>query len=382
MRLDRIEVFHTRLKCIKPFRIATGVSDECHTLLVKIHSGCHNGYGEAVPKPTLTGETLEGCESALRNHLFPALKGMDCWAVEDLHATMDTVVSGYPAARAAIDMAIHDILGKAAGVPLWRFLGGSRRRVLTNYSIGLCPPHEAAAEGRRIVERGFKAVKLKVGESPDEDYERVRAVRSAIGPDIKLRIDANEGWSYTQAVRALRKMEHCDLELVEQPLPRWDLDGMARLRTKVHVPIIADESVRTPRDAVRIVELGAADGFNIKLMKCGGLHPAREIVAIARASGLDLMIGGMVGESKLSVTAAASLAAACGFEYADLDADMLLQDDLAPQAGLSLEGTDRVLEDMPGLGHGDLDRTLLRHTATGAPLAEPAPPAEEPVAVG
>lgn len=364
MRLERLEIFHTRLRCKKPFRIATGVTDECHGLLVRLHTeSCHTGVGEAVPKPTLTGETLEGCEAALRQHLWPALRGMDAWALEDLHAAMDSVVSNYPAARAALDVAVHDLLCRAAGVPLYRFLGGTRRRVLTNYSIGLCPPEEAAAEGRRIVEAGYKAVKLKVGEDPDEDLERVRRVRGALGPEIRLRIDANEGWSYRQALRALTRMEPYDLELVEQPLPRWDLRGMRRLRSRVRIPIAADESIRTPRDAARILEEGAADILNLKLMKCGGLHPARQIVAIARAGGMELMVGGMVGESKVAVTAAASLAAAYGFEFADLDADLLLGDDLVPESGLKLEDSDRVLADEAGLGLGRVDE---RYLAAGA----------------
>lgn len=369
MRLAEIEIFQTRLRCHKPFRIATGTSDRCRGLVVRLRTESGNsGLGEAVPKPVLTGETLEGCEAALRQHLWPAVGGMDAWALEDLHEAMDTVVSGYPSARAALDMAVHDMLAKCAGVPLYRFLGGTRRRVLTNYSIGLCPPEEAAAEARRIVEAGYRAVKLKVGEDPDEDAERVRAVRASIGPDLRLRIDANEGWSYSQAVRALRKMEPCDLELVEQPLPRWDLEGMARLRAQVAVPVVADESVRTARDAWRIARLGAADGLNIKLMKCGGLHPARQIVGVARAAGLSLMIGGMVGESKISVTAAASLAAACGFEYADLDADLLLADDLSPEAGLALEDSERVLADRPGFGLGPLDPDLVAVAeAVGSP---------------
>lgn len=360
MRLAEIELFHTRLRCHKPFRIATGTTDRCQGLLVRLRTESGQvGVGEAVPKPVLTGETLEGCEAALREHLWPAVRNLDAWALEDLHAAMDSVVAGYPAARAALDVAVHDLLARAAGIPLYRFLGGTRRRVLTNYSIGLCSPAEAAAEGRRIVEAGYRAVKLKVGEDPDDDAERVRAVRAAVGPDLALRIDANEGWSYSQALRALRKMEPCDVELVEQPLPRWDLEGMARLRTRISVPLVADESVRTARDARRIVELGAADGLNLKLMKCGGLYPARQIVAVARAGGLDLMVGGMVGESKVSVTAAASLAAACGFDHADLDADLLLRDDLAPGAGLVQEGSERVLADEPGLGLGTLEGGFL-----------------------
>lgn len=350
MRLFQIEVFRTSLRCHKPFQTASVRSEVCQTLQIRLRtrSGL-TGLGEAVPKPRLTGESLEGCEAALRDRLWPAIEGMEAWGVADLHAAMNRVTVGHRAALAALDMAVHDLLARAAGVPLHLFLGGTRRRVPTDFSIGLGTPAEAAAEARRQVEAGFRAIKLKVGGDPDEDAERVRAVRSAIGPDLGLRVDANEGWTFAQALRALKRMEPCDLELIEQPLPRWDLEGMARLRSRVQVPLAADESLQTPCDARRIVESGAADILNLKLMKCGGIHPARQIAALARAGGLGLMVGGMVGESRIAVTAATALAAAWGFEYADLDADLLLRDDPCPGAGLALEGTERVLADRPGL---------------------------------
>jgi L-alanine-DL-glutamate epimerase-like enolase superfamily enzyme len=181
---------------------------------------------------------------------------------------------------------------------------------------------------------------------------RVRAVRGAIGPDIKLRIDANEGWSMAGATWALKRMEPYHIELVEQPLARWDLRGAALLRQRTTIPIAADEGVRDARDAARSIEAGAVDIINIKLMKSGGLHPAREIVALARTHGIQLMVGGMVGESSLAVAAAASLASAFNFEYADLDADLLLADSLSETDCLPLEQSQRHPQARPGFGLG------------------------------
>jgi len=354
VRLFQIEVFRTSLQCHKPFQTASVRSESCQTLQVRLrtHNGL-TGVGEAVPKPRLTGETLEGCEAALRDLLWPAIEGMDARGVEDLHNAMNRETVGHSSARAALDVAVHDLLARAAGIPLHLFLGGTRRRVMTDFSIGLGSPAEAAAEARRQVEAGFRAIKLKVGLDPDEDAERVRAVRAAIGPDLGLRVDANEGWTFSEALRALKRMEPCDLEMVEQPLVRWDLEGMARLRGRVNVPLVADEALQTPRDALRIVESGAADILNLKLMKCGGIHPARQIVALARAGGLGLMVGGMVDESGISVAAGASLAAAATFDFADLDADLLLRDDLCSGNGPGLEDSRRILADRPGLGVED-----------------------------
>jgi o-succinylbenzoate synthase len=354
------ELLTTRLHCKKPFRIATGVSDVCQGILLRLTTASGlTGLGEAVPIPHLTGETLEGAREALREELMPRLLGLDCWGLQEAHARMDAAVTGHPSARAAVDLALHDLAARACGQPLVRFLGGRSLRVETNYSIGLASPPEAAAEARSIVESGYHIVKLKVGDDPDTDVARVKAVRSAMGPDLKLRIDANEGWTPVQALRALSRMEPFRVELVEQPVARWNWRAMAELRARVGIPIAADEGVHTSRDAARAIEAGAIDIINIKLMKSGGLAPARDIVALARAHGIGLMVGGMVGESALAVTAAASLAAAFGFEYADLDADLLLRDQLCRQPGIGLEGSDRVLSELPGLGGLELDAAFL-----------------------
>ena len=174
-----------------------------------------------------------------------------------------------------------------------------------------------------------------------------------------LRIDANEGWDLSQATGALKQMSRYRLELVEQPLPRWDLKGMAELRRRTNVPVAADESVHSARDALKAVEAEAVDIINIKLMKSGGLHPAREITAIARAAGVRLMVGGMVGESSVAVAAAASMASAWKFEHADLDADLLLADRLVTSGGLELRGDARVLDPSPGYGVLELDQRFL-----------------------
>ncbi|CAN0310540.1 unnamed protein product, partial [Phaeothamnion confervicola] len=238
-------LYRTRLRCKKPFHIASGVSDVCEGLLLElISSEGVSGWGEAVPLPYLTYETLEGCISAIRQFLFPAIQGIAPWSFQEAHARMNRVVCGHPSARAALDLALHDLAGRLFKIPVAELLGGECRPILTNYSIGLCTPEKAAEEARSIVEDGYHAVKLKVGDDPEEDVRRVKAVRQAIGPDIKLRIDANEGWSLIGATYALTRMEPWNIELVEQPLDRRDLRGSATLRQRCNIPITADEGVR------------------------------------------------------------------------------------------------------------------------------------------
>lgn len=364
MAITRMELIPFRVRCRKPFRIASDTTDVSEGLLVRLSTERGEvGLGEACPKAHPTGESLSGTVEALERQLFPALQGRDPWALEELHAAMEEATSGHPSARAAMDLALHDLLARRAGVPLHRFLGGTRNRVPTDYSIGLCPPREAAEEALDIVRQGYRAVKLKVGTDPAEDLERIRAVRGAIGPDVILRLDANEGWDFVEARRVLREAEAFDVELCEQPLARWDLEGMARLRRGTRIPLAADESVASVTDAARVLRLGAVDIINLKLMKCGGILPARRICALARAYGVRMMVGGMVGESRVAVTAAAAVAAAWGFEHADLDADLLLSGEPVREGGVEREGPDRVLPERPGLGVEALDESYF----TGKP---------------
>lgn len=339
----------TQVTCKRPFAIASGVQDQCSGLLLELR--CQDGltgYGEGVPLPYLTGETLEGCRAALQHVFLPALVGQDPLAMESLRGRLDRLMVGSPAARCAIDLALHDLCSRRCAIPLWAYLGGDNRPVATNYSIGLCTPREAAEQARALIEQDFACIKLKIGQDPDLDLERCRAVRGAIGPDLALRVDANEGWNFVQARRFLERAGALDLQLIEQPLPRWDFEGMARLRALSSTPICADESLRGPVEARRLAVLQACDVFNIKLMKCGGILEARDIIAIARAHGIQLMIGGMVGESSVAVAAATAVASTWRFEYADLDADLLLRANYS-QGGARHEPVGyRLLDDEPG----------------------------------
>lgn len=320
-------LYKTTLHCKRPFRIATGEQDTCHGLLLELRNqDGRSGWGEGVPLPVLTGETLQGAISALCGVWLPGLVGRDPSELQALRSDLHKLLSGNTAARCAVDLALHELVAQQWQIPVWRLLGGDNRTVETNYSIGLCSPSEAAEQARSLVENEYQIVKLKIGEDPELDLERVASVRAAIGPDIRLRVDANEGWNYLQALRFLRRAGAYALEFIEQPLVRSDWEGLRRLRGESPVPICADESLRGVHEARQLAQMQAVDIFNLKLMKCGGLLEAREIVTIARAHGIQMMIGGMVGESALAVGAATALASTWRFEYADLDADLLLRD--------------------------------------------------------
>jgi len=317
------------------------------------------GFGEAVPLPLLTDENLVGCEWTLAEQLLPLLQGRDIWCLADLHGEMSKLTRA-KSARCAIDVALHSLQSQVLGVPLSKLLGSGRSRFETNYSIGICDLDETEELALRYQAAGYTKIKLKVGLEPDYDVSRIVKLNEVLNPQVQLRLDANCGWSRHQAVWVLRQCERhdCRIEFVEQPVAREDFEGMRWVRERTIFPVAADESVQNEVDALRLLEGRCVDILNLKLMKTAGLIPALRIVALARAFRCQLMVGGMVGESEISVGAAAALAASQGFRYADLDADILLRDG-------PFEGTE------PAQGSLELDVPFRTWDANGAPRFAP-----------
>lgn len=334
MQIVAYRLYETVVNCRRPFKIATGVQEACKTLIVELTM--ENGvraYGEAVPIPLLTDESLAGCRQLLVDELLPLLRNRSIWAIRDIHKDM-LCRTRAKSARCAIDLALHYAQAKCAGVHLAKLLGTSSTSFPTNYSIGIEELETSVFLASQIVDRGYDRIKLKVGVGVEADVATVKRVSEVLPDGVKLRLDANCGWDRVQAVEALTAMQDsaCPIELVEQPVAREDFAGLKYVRERVSYLIAADESVQNIHDAKRLLQDECVDILNLKLMKAGGILPALEIAALARAYGCRLMIGGMVGESIIGVQAAASIAAALGFEYADLDADILLKD--TPFAGL------------------------------------------------
>ncbi|MFA5508454.1 MAG: dipeptide epimerase [Vulcanimicrobiota bacterium] len=356
MKITAYRLYRMTLNCLRPFQIATGLRTACETLLVELEEegGC-KGYGEAVPIPLLTDESLVGCEWTLQEQLLPLLQGRDPFCLKDIHREM-LALTRAKSARCAVDIALYNLQARHLGIPLSRLLGTSKARFETNYSIGICDLEETQELALEFQRAGYTKIKLKVGIDPDYDLERILKLNETLRPDVLLRLDANCGWTRHQALAVLRGCEkaQCRIEFVEQPVAREDFQGLRVIRERSPYPIAADESVQNAEDALRLLEGRCVDILNLKLMKTGGLLPALRVVHLARAYRCQLMIGGMVGESEISVTAAAALAAANNFEFADLDADILLRD--GPFKG-------------PGPGEGNLKlevpyRTWDRESAT------------------
>jgi len=236
--------------------------------------------------------------SVINNVFGPSvLLGEDPFKIEKIVARMDLVARDNNQAKAVVDYALHDIVGKALGVPVYQLLGGlTSEKIPLGFVLPAGPLEEIIRIGTGAVEAGFKVLKLKTGAgSADEDVENLRMLRQEVGYDIQIFIDANGGWNYYQALMTLKKLEPYDLAMVEQPVPWWDVDGMARLRQKTGIPVFADEAAIELKHLMEIVQKNAADGFFIKIPKAGGLLRSQKWVSVAKAAGLPVVCGCMMG---------------------------------------------------------------------------------------
>ena len=310
MIIEAIAIYKLNVPYIKPLKVAIGEITSACNVVIKISTSCGVvGWGEASPCPYITGDT-QATNYVVAETLAQLLVGKNPLAIESRMADINGYIIGQSSLKSAFDMALYDIAAKAAGMPLYQFLGGEQRELRTDLTIGIQSSIEATvAQAKAILNQGFDAIKMKVGREGLADVAHVRAVRELAGPDIAIKIDSNQGWDLGQAIANIAAMESLNLEYTEQPLAAWDLNNSARLRNAITIPVCADESVFDDKDALKIVKQQAADYLNIKLGKSGGIHTGLKINAIAESAGMKCMIG-CFGESRLALTAAAHLAAA------------------------------------------------------------------------
>ncbi len=350
MKITRIEIKPVRMPLNHSYTIAYETVHEATNVFVRLETDRGlSGYGCAAPDAAITGETSESVCRAMQDTAAPLLRGADPLRHVRLLETLRRPLRAQPAALAGLDMAIHDLLGKTAGLPLWRLLGGFRDCIATSVTIGILPVEATVASAREWVKRGFHCIKIKGGLNADEDVERVLKVRETVGPDIELRFDANQGFSVEESLRFVKNASKAHLELIEQPTPKGQADLLGRVTREVPLPVMADESLMDLRDAFRLARRDLVDMVNIKLMKVGGIDEALQINSVARAAGLEVMIGCM-DEAALSIAAGLHFALARpNVVYADLDGHIELQQD--PSSG-AVEIRDGVLypTNEPGLG--------------------------------
>ena len=349
MKITDIKYDRLKVKLKKPFVVAIGVIEYAETVIVKITTDEGIvGYGEAAPFSPVTGETLDSIPIFL-DFFKPALLGQNPFEIEKIHKIMNTMTVGNTSAKAGIDIALYDIMGKKLEMPLYKFLGGYRSSFMVDVTVGIGEPEIMAQDALSYVQQGFRILKIKAGLNPKDDLEAIKLIRVAVGPDIRLRVDANQGWAVNDAIRVMEEFEKYGVEAVEQPVRYWNIDGLAYIRNRAKISVMADESLHSPEDALRLAKAEAVDVFNIKLMKSGGLYPALRINAIGEACGTNCMLGCML-ETRIGNAASASLVAAQrNITEADLDSFRHF-DGNTISGGFTVENSIMTMLEKPGLG--------------------------------
>lgn len=300
MKIKEIEIRAIDLPLHEPFIISYASYDTMPSIIVKLTTDTgHVGYGESVADEHVTGESWESTFAVLKHTLAPKLIGMDPAQMEKIHERMDAEIYGVPSAKAALDIACYDAVGKALGIPVYDLLGGRYHDEFPiTHVLSIGTPEHMADEAEQRVKEGYRSLKMKVGTNVLEDVKRIQAVRERVGESIAIRIDVNQGWVNSSAtLQALQKLKDCSLDWLEQPVKADDIDAMVEIKSKTSVPVMIDEGLRGIREMREIIAKRAADKVNIKLMKCGGIYPAMKLAHMAEMAGIECQVGSMVESS-------------------------------------------------------------------------------------
>ena len=352
MTIQSIELYKLFIPLKEPFVISLGPIHDVQNLVVVIRtSEGLEGYGECSPYMTINGESIDTC-FVVGQYFARVLKGRDPLDIAGCLEAMDKVIYANTSVKSAFDMAMHDIAAQHAGLPLYRFLGGQKDKVLhTDMTVSIGDPKKMQADAVRFQQEGFPAIKVKLGEAKEIDLARIRAIREGIGPDHPLRIDANQGWQTAEnAIEVLNALAPYNIEHCEEPIARWRYMDLPKVTAASPIPIMADESCGDDHDAERLIAIRACPMFNIKLGKSSGLYRAMRIADLGAQAGMEMQVGGFM-ESRLGMTAAAHLALSNShIHHCDFDTPLMYTED--PVAGGIRYEAGGVIEvpEVPGLG--------------------------------
>ncbi len=352
MKITKIEIYKLNVPLKEPFIISLGVIKTANSIVLKIHTD-HNiyGTGEGNPYMFIVGETQEA-DFEYAKMLAKLLIGKNPLEIENRLAEIDRILKFNPTIKSAFDMALYDILGKSTGLPLYKLWGGTNnRKITTDMTVSIDKPEKMANDALKFKKAGFPAIKVKLGDNFKNDIKRIDAIRKAIGYEIPLRIDANQGWDTHTAIKTLKALDKYDIEHCEEPIPRWNVTDLPYVRAHSPIAIMADESLFDHHDAFRLAKTQACDYFNIKLSKSGGLNNALKIVSIAEAAGIKSQVGCM-SETRFGLTALMHLVIArSNIVHFDLDSALMLAEDPVT-GGIEYKEKGQVIlpDDEPGIG--------------------------------
>jgi L-alanine-DL-glutamate epimerase-like enolase superfamily enzyme len=361
MRITSVTLYPYDIPLKAPIAISLGTIEHARNILVEIRTDTGlTGWGEGSPFWMIVGETQASGLAAAQD-MARLLLNRDPLDIEGFLTALVRYLPGHPTTRSAFDMALYDLAAKAANMPLYQFLGGAKRTLITDETIYLNTPEHMVNDAIRIQAQGAEAIKVKLGTNRHDDIRRVAAIRQAIGDETPIRTDANQGWDVVTAQAVLRAIGDWNVQYCEQPISRTNITGLRQIRQQSPVPIMADESLFDATDAVRLVREEAVDYVNIKLSKSGGIFEALKINAIAEAAGIHCMIGCM-SESRLALTANAHFASARqNIRFVDLDGCFEHAADPVV-GGITYNGYQIALPDTPGIG-AEIDPAFLKTLA-------------------
>jgi L-alanine-DL-glutamate epimerase-like enolase superfamily enzyme len=357
--ISRVEIYKLRIPLIEPF--ITSLAYETHVenviVVIRTEKGL-TGFGECSPYMPVNGESIDTC-FIVGQYFAKLLKGKNALKLTDALVAMDRLIYANTSIKSAFDIALHDIIGQHREVPIYKLYGGKNNKVLvTDYTVSLDNAEKMAADALKIKSQGYPSIKVKLGEAKKKDVERIKLIREAVGEDIPVRIDANQGWSVREAIETLKELDKYNIEHCEEPIAKWNFMRLRKIKKQSPIPIMADESCGDAHDADRLLKLKACDMFNIKVGKAGGVYNAYEIVKLGDKAKMHMQVGAFL-ESRLGMTASAHLALCSdNIVHCDFDTPLMFSEDIV-SGGLTYhaKGVMKV-PDLPGLG-AIIDQTQL-----------------------
>lgn len=367
MKINKMDIIHIKVPMKKPYKLskAIGTVSATEPIIIKIYTDEGIvGIGETDPLPPFTEETSETVKLVINKYLGPAIIGMSPLNIAEIHKAMDGIIKGNYLAKAAIDMACYDILGKFSGMPVSDLLGGCiRDEIGIMWSIGSDEPEQNAEESLKIRNEGYSSLMIKVGSfDMMKDVERVIAIREAVGEQFPLIVDANQGWDVNTAIKFAALVEDCNIELLEQPVPYWNIEGMLKIKESINIPISADESLFTIHDAKKLIQSKAVDVFSIKVAKNGGIYKSKEIIDLAAVFGIPCMMNSMLEEgicqaASLQLGASAKNLWKAGHAYFS---PLRLAEDITDYSTQIIDGK-VIVNKEPGLGIKVIEEKLKKY---------------------